>query len=92
MARPILKKSDMYYVYILQSIKYPRKLYKGYSTNLKKRLNYHNSGLCKHTSWYKPWKIIFYAVFADKYIAIRFEKYLKTASGIAFARKRLINY
>lgn len=91
LARPSLKRSDMYYVYILRSIKYPRKLYKGYSTNLKKRLIDHNSGFCKYTSWYRPWKIIFYAVFIDKYTALRFEKYLKSGSGKSFTRKRLIN-
>ncbi len=82
----------MYYVYILQGLKYPRRFYKGYSTDLKERMGDHNSAYCKHTSSYRPWKIVFYAVFADKYVAQRFERYLKTSSGISFTRKRLINY
>ena len=81
----------MHYVYIIQSIKF-KNLYKRYSTNLQKRLKDHNSGKNKHTTQYKPWKIIYYSVFSEKNIALNFEKYLKTGSGIAFMRKRLIKY
>jgi len=80
----------MYYVYVLQSINYPNRLYRGYSTGLLDRLKTHNLGGCKYTAKYKPWKIIFYVAFANKYKALQFEKYLKSSSGIAFARKRLI--
>jgi len=34
--------------------------------------------------------MLFYCVFDDKKNALDFEKYLKTASGIAFRNKRLI--
>ena len=81
----------MHVVYIIQSIKYKKEIYKGYTTNLKNRLKKHNSGSVKHTAQYKPWKLIFYAVFSNKKNAIAFEKYLKSGSGIAFMRKRLIN-
>ena len=44
-----------------------------------------------HTNRFKPWKLVFYAGFNDKKSALDFEKYLKTASGIAFRNKRLIS-
>jgi len=80
----------MHYVYILRSITDKTKIYKGSTQNLTKRITQHNSGQVPHTSKYKPWKIIYYSVFVNKKKAIQFEKYLKTASGIAFMRKRLI--
>ena len=39
-----------------------------------------------------PWEIIWSASFETQKLATDFEKYLKTASGIAFMRKRLIDY
>ncbi len=81
----------MHIVYILQSIKYSKQLYKGYTTNLKDRIRHHNSGVSKHTAKFRPWKLIFFCVFPNKKKALDFEEYLKTASGIAFMRKRLIN-
>lgn len=80
----------MYYVYILKSKINSRKTYTGYSSDLKKRLTSHNNGKCKHTSQYKPWKIIWYCAFEDKLKAIRFESYLKSSSGKAFTNKRFL--
>jgi len=79
-------------VYIIQSKKNNSYLYKGYTTNLQKRLTYHNSGNSQHTNKNRPWQLIFYSSFQSKQKAKAFEKYLKTASGIAFMRKRLIDY
>jgi len=80
----------MYYVYILCSISNQNQTYIGSSSDLKKRLESHNSGANKHTSKFKPWKIIWYCVFATQDKAEAFELYLKSASGIAFRRKRLV--
>ena len=80
----------MYIVYILQSKKESARLYKGFTTNLKDRLERHNLGNVYHTAKYKPWKLIFYACFQTKKKALDFENYLKTGSGTAFMRKRLI--
>ncbi|MDQ2973317.1 MAG: GIY-YIG nuclease family protein [bacterium] len=79
----------MTYTYILKS-EYYDQYYFGHTNNLKKRLSEHNSGKSKHTSNYKPWTIVWYACFIEETTAIAFEKYLKTASGKAFLRKRLI--
>jgi len=79
----------MYYVYILRSITNENQTYIGSSSDLKKRIESHNSGANKHTGKFKPWKIIWYCVFPTQQKAESFEKYLKSASGIAFRRKRL---
>ena len=89
----LMKKGDlkcMYYVYILRSIKFVNKIYTGSTSDLKQRLKSHNEGINKHTRKFRPWKIIWYAAFSTRKQAEKFEKYLKTASGIAFKRKRLI--
>ena len=80
----------MYYVYILRSIKFVDNIYTGSTSDLKQRLKSHNEGSNKHTQKFRPWKVIWYSAFSTKKQAEKFEKYLKTASGIAFKRKRLI--
>ena len=79
----------MYYVYLLRSKPSPEQTYIGYSENLKSRLRAHNNGQSPHTSKYKPWQLVTYLAFKERQTAIDFEKYLKSHSGIAFARKRL---
>jgi hypothetical protein len=46
-------------------------------------------GEVSHTSKYAPWAIKTYVAFSDDGQAFLFEKYLKTASGRGFAKKRL---
>jgi len=79
----------MYYVYLLRSIPYPDQTYIGFSYDIKARLTAHNSGQSPHTAKYKPWELITYVAFKDRSKALSFEKYLKSHSGISFARKRL---
>lgn len=78
----------MYYVYLLRSINNQDKTYVGYTTNLKERLEKHNTGGSIYTSEDRPWKIEVYLAFAQKEKAVAFEKYLKFQSGRAFANKR----
>lgn len=78
----------MYYVYLLQSIKYPAQKYIGQTDNLQTRLEVHNSGGSIHTKAYRPWKVHMFLVFQTKEEAIKFEQYLKSGSGRAFAAKR----
>jgi len=44
----------MYFVYILQSRPFPEHFYVGFTIDLEKRLNEHNSGQSIHTNKYKP--------------------------------------
>jgi putative endonuclease len=85
------KSKSMWYVYIIRSIANPEQEYTGASENLKQRMNDHNVGLSPHTQKYMPWKLLWYCAFPDKISALEFEKYLKSHSGRAFAKKRLIN-
>jgi len=84
------RSADMFYVYIIQSSRFPKKLYTGFSENIEGRLDDHNMGKSPHTSKFKPWKMIYYCAFDDKKKALDFEQYLKTASGIAFRNKRFL--
>ncbi len=78
----------MYYVYLIQSISYPDKRYIGHTTNLSQRLETHNSGGSIYTKDHRPWELILVLEFKDKLKATAFERYLKSGSGSAFAKKR----
>ena len=79
----------MKYVYLLQSIGHPAETYVGLTDNLRSRFAAHNAGGSIHTAKYKPWRLVTYIAFSDDEKAVAFERYLKTASGRAFANKRL---
>ncbi len=78
-----------HHVYIIQSDAHPDEFYTGMCTDIARRLDDHNSGKSKHTSKFKPWKLVFHCWFDDPQKAVAFEKYLKSGSGRAFASKRL---
>ncbi|KKQ49824.1 MAG: hypothetical protein US69_C0002G0099 [candidate division TM6 bacterium GW2011_GWF2_38_10] len=67
-----------YYVYLIKSIKHPEKLYVGYTTNVKQRLETHNSGGSVHTKKDRPWELVMCMAFKDMDCAKEFEKYLKS--------------
>ena len=79
----------MTYVYILHSIDHPQHYYVGVTADLRSRLRKHNAGEVSHTSKFFPWKIKTYVAFSDEKQAFEFERYLKSPSGRAFAKKRL---
>jgi putative endonuclease len=78
----------MVYVHILQS-QDRQHFYVGITDELRDRLQKHNAGDVPHTSKFLPWNLKTYVAFSDRAQAAAFEKYLKSASGRAFARKRL---
>jgi putative endonuclease len=79
----------MWYVYLLQSETFEGQRYVGVTSDLRPRLLDHNSGKSSHTSKCLPWKLVTYVAFSDKKKAEIFERYLKSGSGHAFAKKRL---
>ncbi len=83
-ARPL---TNMYYVYLLRSIKDPLKTYIGYTNNLEQRVQSHNAGSSIHTQKYRPWKLVMYLAFSSEEKALDFEKYIKIGLGHAFAKK-----
>ena len=84
-----MKTHTFYYVYILQSEKFPDRFYTGFTEALDQRLIDHNNGCCDYTRPFRPWRIKTAFMFADRQKALDFETYLKTQSGRAFAKKRL---
>lgn len=78
----------MHYVYLIKSVSSPNQTYVGNTVNLKQRLETHNSGGSIHTRLYRPWELVMFLGFKDKLRATAFEKYLKSGSGHAFAKKR----
>jgi putative endonuclease len=90
-------RAPVWYVYIIRSINFPEQEYTGFpeqeytgaTADLKRRIPEHNAGKSTHTAKFKPWELVWYCAFPDKYKALEFEKYLKSHSGRAFAKKRL---
>jgi len=78
----------MKYVYSLRSIQGDH-FYCGSTDDLRKRLKAHNADQVSHTCKFKPWMLKTYLGFHDEQSAVAFEKYLKSPSGRAFAKKRL---
>jgi len=79
----------MYYVYLLESIPDPSRHYVGFTEDLRQRLAAHNEGRLPITTPYRPWHVMTYLAFSSKGQALAFEKYLKSSSGHAFAKRRL---
>src|SRR6266404_4702110 len=77
----------MFYTYILEGISQPGRRYIGHTADLKQRLVDHNAGKCPHTAKFTPWKPRIYLAFETLEQKQRFERYLKTGSGHAFANK-----
>ncbi|MCB2205810.1 GIY-YIG nuclease family protein [bacterium] len=77
----------MYYVYVLQSNRYPKQHYYGFTTHVENRVRAHNAGQVPSTARLRPWRLLAYTAFPDKGLALSFERYLKSGSGRAFAKK-----
>jgi putative endonuclease len=77
-----------YYVYILHNADGTH-FYSGFTEDLDDRLKHHNAGAVPATAPYRPWRFKTCIALADREQALAFERYLKTPSGRAFAKKRL---
>ena len=83
------KEGCMHYVYLLENDSPEPERYVGVTSDLRRRLAEHNAGKSPHTAKFKPWRLVTYVAFTDGQKAAEFERYLKSGSGHAFARKRL---
>lgn len=79
----------MYYVYVLQSSE--KKLYVGYSSNLRRRISEHSRGEVQTTKSSR-YKLIYYEAYANKADAVGREKFLKGGSGRKYITKQLAHY
>ncbi len=75
------------FVYILRSDTDPNRHYVGLTSDVDGRLHWHNAGPCGVTVHHRPWSLVVSLEFADAKTAGRFERYLKTGSGRAFAKR-----
>jgi len=80
----------MHYVYILVSTKASTKVYIGTTADLEQRLHEHNQEKSTYSQRYAPWQLRTFVAFSDQGQAHAFERYLKSGSGFAFMKKRLL--
>ena len=79
----------MKYVYILESQSHPNTFYTAITGDVQARLKRHDAGAVTHTSKFVPWTLKSYVAFASEKQAYAFERYLKSGSDRAFAKKHL---
>jgi putative endonuclease len=75
------------FVYILRSETDTESHYVGVTDDVDRRLDWHNAGPCGHTVQHRPWSLVVSIEFPTEAGAIRFERYLKSGSGRAFAKR-----
>ena len=74
-------------VYVIKNGDVTPRYYTGLTSDFERRLEWHNDGKCSHTAKYRPWQRHVVIDFADDARAMRFERYLKSGSGRAFAKR-----
>lgn len=79
----------MWYVYVLSS-EQDGKLYVGSTNDLNRRLKEHQEGRCESTRSRRPLKLEVYIAVREETTARDLEKYLKSGSGVATLRKRIL--
>ncbi len=78
------------FVYIIRSVNHPDKRYVGVSADVSTRLDAHNAGQNRSTAPWRPWFVDVIIEFRTEPIALRFERFLKSGSGHAFADRHLV--
>lgn len=76
-------------VYILQS-EIDHSFYIGYSSDIERQLQYHNSEKSRYTSKKTPWNLVYSETFNSRSEAIKREKFLKKQRNTKFYQN-LIN-
>ena len=77
------------YVYVLKSLA-RRFLYVGSTRDVPRRVQEHDDGLVQSTKAYRPLKLVAYIAVESEAKARELEKYLKTGSGKAILKKRIL--
>ena len=75
------------FVYVLRSESDPSRHYVSRTSDVENRVEWHNTGPTGHTVQHRPWTAIVVVEFRDESAAARFERYLKSGSGRAFAKR-----
>ena len=74
-------------VYMIRSDRDPSRHYTGLTSDLEKRLRWHNAGQNVDTARDRPWSLVVAFNFSSEALARKFERYLKSGSGREFARR-----
>lgn len=77
-------------VYLLRSVRNPKRTCVGITDDLDSRLHCHNAGKSPHTAEHRPWRVVTATYFADDQRARDFERYLKSGSGRAFVGRHFL--
>ncbi len=80
-----------YIVYILKS-EVDGSFYVGYTSDIQRRVEQHNSGRSSYTSRKIPWKLVYTEVFEHKSDALKREKFLKAQKSTEFYKKLISEY
>ena len=75
------------FVYVLRSERDSARHYVGLTSDVAMRLTWHNAGQNAHTASNKSWLVVVAIEFTTETTARRFERYLKSGSGRAFAKR-----
>ena len=78
---------DKRFVYVLKTADLRERFYIGLTSDVLARLADHNAGRCPHTARYRPWHLHVTIALPDARRAVAFERYLKSGSGRAFAKR-----
>lgn len=78
------------FVYVIRSTRRPDCYYAGITSNISQRLGTHNSGGNLHTRDARPWQLVVSLEFSNPASALAFERYLKSGSGRAFAKRHFV--
>jgi predicted GIY-YIG superfamily endonuclease len=77
------------FVYVLRSER-DDSPYFGLTSDVAQRLDTHNSGGSIYTAAHRPWRRVVTLHFANEAAALAFERYLKSGSGRAFAKRHFV--
>lgn len=72
----------MYYIYVILSKKTPRRFYLGSTSDLKRRLNEHNSDTNQGWTSKNQWLIVYYEAYTSKEYALYREGELKASHSM----------
>ena len=81
-------RASMYYVYALRNTE-NRRLYTGFTSDLRKRLKEHKERRSSYTKHRGPYELIYYEACLSSNDAQMREKYLKTGMGKRYLKNRL---
>jgi putative endonuclease len=82
----------MYYVYLIRS-RTTGKTYIGQTSDMEKRLAYHNDPANRLTLYTKrnqgPWLLVYSEQYASRQEAVKRERFLKSGKGRAFIKNKI---